>query len=94
MLGGGLLTAGISQAQEAGAQAERGAELVAASGGPVSAQHLIAFSSGTAAVEVRDADVGGSTAEAASSAEATKSPTAPPPASSPKAVAAEIAPVR
>ena len=33
MLGGGLLYAGISQAQDAGIQAERDAELAAASGG-------------------------------------------------------------
>jgi hypothetical protein len=60
MLGGGLLCAGISQAQDAGAQdiqAERGAELVAASGGPASADHLLAFDKDRAAVETRDDDV-------------------------------------
>jgi hypothetical protein len=59
MLAGGLLSAGISQAQEAGAdaQAERTSELVAASGGPASPAHLVAFSSDKAAVDVRDDDV-------------------------------------
>ena len=57
MLGSGLLYAGISQAQDAGAQSERGAELVAATGGPASSDHLIAFEADKAAVEVRDDDV-------------------------------------
>jgi hypothetical protein len=57
MLAGGLLSAGISQAHDAGAQAERTSELVAASGGPASPAHLARFSSYMAAVEVRDDDV-------------------------------------
>ena len=62
MLGGGLLYAGISQAEEVGAQAvatqqERGAELTAATGGPASQAHLIAFTQDTAAVDTREDDV-------------------------------------
>ena len=58
MLGGGLLYAGISQAQDAGGlQAERSAELIAAAGGPASNAHLIGFNSDRAAVEARDDDV-------------------------------------
>ena len=57
MLGGGLLYAGISQAQDAGVQAERDAELAAASGGPAPAAHLIPFEADKAAVEVREDDV-------------------------------------
>ena len=57
MLGGGLLYAGISQAQDAGVQAERNAELAAAAGGPATADHLIPFEADTAAVDVRDDDV-------------------------------------
>ena len=60
MLGGGLLYAGISQAQDIGAtdiQAERTAELVAASGGPASADHLRAYASDKARVELREDDV-------------------------------------
>ena len=67
MLGGGLLYAGISQAQDSevqdvgvqniGVQAERGAELIAATGGPAASDHLIAFNAHRAAVEVRDDDV-------------------------------------
>ena len=57
MLGGGLLYAGISQAQDSDVQVERGSELVAASGGPASAAHLIAFARDAAAVDVRDDDV-------------------------------------
>ncbi len=60
MLAGGLLYAGIGQAQDAGVQdirAERAAELVAASGGPASGEHLIAYASDRAAVEEREDDV-------------------------------------
>jgi hypothetical protein len=62
MLGGGLLYAGISQAQEAGDQdgasrAERAAELVAAAGGPAAGAHLVAFTRDAAAVDPRDDDV-------------------------------------
>ncbi len=57
MLGGGLLYAGISQAQDTDIQVERGSELVAAAGGPASSAHLIAFPNDAAAVEVRDDDV-------------------------------------
>ena len=60
MLGGGLLYAGISQAQDAGvqsAQVERGAELVAASGGPASSEHLATFSQDRTMVEAREDDV-------------------------------------
>ena len=59
MLAGGLLYAGISQAQEIAtdAQAERGAELAAATGGPAPVAHLIPFEADKAAVEVRADDV-------------------------------------
>ena len=57
MLGGGLLYAGISQAQDAGVSSERDAELVAASGGPASPAHLIPFQASRGAVDVRDDDV-------------------------------------
>jgi glycerol kinase len=59
MLTGGLLSAGISQAQDIGAAdaQERAAELVAASGGPAASAHLIAFAADKAAVEVRADDV-------------------------------------
>lgn len=68
MLGGGLLFAGISQAQDAGLQSpdiqqERGAELIAAVGGPASTAHLIPYVSDKAAVEARDAEVAGSPSE-------------------------------
>ncbi len=76
MLGGGLLFAGISQAQDANVQQERTAELVAASGGPASDAHLIAYVSDKAAVEVRDAEVVGSPSETAAGAEITPSPDA------------------
>jgi hypothetical protein len=57
MLAGGLLYAGISQAQDSGVQAERDAELVAAAGGPAASAHLIPYEADTAAVDVRDDDV-------------------------------------
>ena len=57
MLAGGVLYAGISQAQDANVQEERAAELIAASGGPSAAAHLIPFEADKAAVEVRDDDV-------------------------------------
>ena len=57
MLGGGLLYAGISQAQDAGIQAERDAELAAASGGPTPSAHLIPYEADKAAVDVREDDV-------------------------------------
>ena len=64
MLGGGLLYAGISQAQDAGVQGERDAELVAATGGPAPSAHLIPYAADKAAVEVRDDDVAASLASA------------------------------
>ena len=64
MLGGGLLYAGISQAQDAGVQAERNAELAAAAGGPAASDHLIPFEADKAAVDVRDDDVAASQAQA------------------------------
>ena len=60
MLGGGLLYAGISQAQDVGVQAvqlERSAELVAAAGGPASSEHLVAFPQDKTAVDPREDDV-------------------------------------
>ena len=57
MLGGGLLYAGISQAQDAGVQAERDAELAAAAGGPAPSAHLIPYEADKAAVDVREDDV-------------------------------------
>ena len=60
MLGGGLLYAGISQAQDVSvqsAQLERSAELVAATGGPASGDHLAPFSQDGTAVEAREDDV-------------------------------------
>ena len=63
MLGGGLLYAGISQAQDISQgqnpsiQAERGAELIEAVGGPAPVDHLIPFARDKAAVETRDDDV-------------------------------------
>ena len=57
MLGGGLLYAGISQAQDAGVQVERDAELVAAAGGPAPSAHLIPYAADKAAVDVREDDV-------------------------------------
>ncbi len=60
MLGGGLLYAGISQAQDAGIQGERDAELIAASGGPATTAHLIPYEADKAAVDVRDDDVAAS----------------------------------
>ena len=57
MLGGGLLYAGISQAQDAGMRSERDAELAAAAGGPASSAHLIAYAADKAAVDVREDDV-------------------------------------
>ena len=94
MLGGGLLSAGISQAQDAGVQEERNAELVAASGGPASSQHLIPFASERAAVEARDADVAGSTAEAAPGVAASSTAAVQTPTASGKIAAAETAPTR
>ncbi len=68
MLTGGLLSAGISQAQDIGAAdaQERAAELVAASGGPASGAHLIAFSAQPAAVDVREDDVAAASPAASS----------------------------
>ena len=57
MLGGGLLYAGISQAQDAGVQGEREAELAAAAGGPAPSAHLIPYEADKAAVDVREDDV-------------------------------------
>ena len=57
MLGGGLLYAGISQAQDAGVQSEREAELAAAAGGPSPSAHLIPYEADKAAVDVREDDV-------------------------------------
>ncbi len=57
MLSGGLLYAGISQAQDAGVPSERDAELAAAVGGPAQPAHLIPYEADTAAVDVRDDDV-------------------------------------
>ena len=57
MLSGGLLYAGISQAQDAGVQSERDAELAAAAGGPAPSAHLIPYEADKAAVDVRDDDV-------------------------------------
>ncbi len=57
MLGVGLLYAGISQAQDAGVQSERDAELAAAAGSPAPSAHLIAFEADKAAVDVREDDV-------------------------------------
>ena len=79
MLGGRLLSAGISQAQDVGAQdvqAQRSAELAAASGGPASDAHLIAFAGDRAAVEAREDDVA---AEAATSAPGVSSTQLPAP---------------
>ena len=59
MLGGGLLYAGISQAQEANVPAERDAELAAATGGPALSAHLIGYAADRAAVDVREDDVEG-----------------------------------
>ncbi|WP_174299232.1 hypothetical protein [Caulobacter sp. S45] len=59
MLGGGLLCAGISQAQDAGVQGERDAELAAAAGGPASSAHLIPYEADKAAVDMREDDVEG-----------------------------------
>ncbi len=57
MLCGGLLYAGISQAQDAGVQGERDAELAAASGGPAPSARLIPFEADKAAVDARGDDV-------------------------------------
>ncbi len=57
MLGGGLLYAGISQAQDAGVQSEREAELAAAAGGPAPSAHLIPYEAEKAAVDLREDDV-------------------------------------
>ena len=57
MLAGGLLYAGISQAQDAGVQAERDAELTAAAGGPAPSAPLIPYAADKAAVDVREDDV-------------------------------------
>ena len=82
MLGGGLLYAGISQAQDVGVQGERDAELVAATGGPAPSTHLIAYEADKAAVEVRDDDVAAlqppADAKAAAIPAATPDPTSPP----------------
>jgi hypothetical protein len=88
MLGGGLLYAGISQAQDIGAadaSAERSAELAAASGGPASPAHLIVFDKDRAAVDARDDDVaplaatpdGGSTSTPSPLAQAVPTPASP-----------------
>ena len=70
MLGGGLLYAGISQAQDAGVQVERDAELVAAAGGPAPSAHLIPYAADKAAVDVREEDVDASHASANAAAPA------------------------
>jgi hypothetical protein len=86
MLGGGLLSAGLSQAEEIDAsapQAERGAELVAATGGPASPEHLIAFGQDKAATEAREDDVApiaAPPAPAGADHDAPRAPTAPAPA--------------
>ncbi len=85
MLGGGLLYAGISQAQDAGVQGERDAELIAASGGPASPAHLIPYEADKAAVEVRDDDVAASQSAA--------NPEAPIPAVAVEAVPSQPHPV-
>ena len=97
MLGGGLLYAGISQAQDVGvqgAQLERSAELVAATGGPASSEHLAAFSKDRTAVEPREDDVTALPAAAPAAEPQTTAPVTPAAASDRPRVAAADTPDR
>ena len=85
MLGGGMLYAGISQAQDANNPAERASELAAATGGPAPADHLIAFAHDATAVDAREDDVESSAVEPASPASGAPDDVVSPPKAQPVA---------